>query len=282
MVLSFYAPHHPIAPPKPYDTMYDPNDMELPESFNAETEGKNLPGHNYESGHSNYIADNWTEDQAKAYLARYYGYVSYLDDQMAKVIKSLKDTGQYENTIILFSSDHGDMLCEHGMIYKHCFNGFDTLMKVPMTMQWPAVLKKGQVQSGLTSHVDLFPTLLELAGVESTAEVDGESVANALKQEMKSPREQIFLDVMNQGYMTRKGKWKFVLNIAQVKGTTTRKQDELYNLEEDPMELKNLCLLGTNLDVADELKDDIFNWLVESGHPFAGKLKDIAELPASS
>jgi arylsulfatase len=279
MVLSYYAPHHPIAPPKPYDTMYKAEEMELPESYRKHPDAINLPGMNQENKHNNYIADQWTDDQAKAYLARYYGYVTYLDDQMARVFEALKETGQYENTIVLFSSDHGDMLCEQGMIYKHCFNGFDTLMKVPMTMQWPAGLKAGQVQQGLTSHIDLLPTLLELAGVEQSADVDGESLAKALKSESPSTREQVFLDVMNQGYMTRKGQWKFVLNVSCVEGDITRKVDELYDMENDPKEMKNLISSDIHLGLIESLKNDIFSWLKDSRHPHRTWLKKLASEP---
>lgn len=279
MVLSYYAPHHPIAPPKPYDTMYRPEDMELPASFKQEPLEKNLPGYNPENKHNNYIAEEWTEDQAKAYLARYYGYVTYLDDQMAKVIDSLKQTGQYENTIIVFSCDHGDMLCEHGMIYKHCFNGFDTLMKVPMTLQWPDGINSGQVQSGLTSHVDLMPTLLDLAGVDQSVESDGISLAKALREESASTREQVFLDVMNQGYMTRKGKWKFVLNVSYVNGNSTRKIDELFDMENDPLEMKNLIFEKEHAERIGELKNDIYQWLSMTEHPYAEKIKELGALP---
>lgn len=290
MVLSYYAPHHPVAPPKPYDTMYRPDDMTLPDSYYAKTEGKNMPpekkpkteGERYQStqkhSYGNYVAETWTEEQSKDYLARYYGYVSYLDDQMMRVLDALKDTGQYDDTIIIFTSDHGDMLCEHGMIYKHTFNGFDTLMKVPMFMQWPNGLPKGEVYDGLSSHVDIVPTFLDLAGVKATTKFDGKSFAPSLRSERKA-RSEVFVDVMNHGYMVRQGPWKFVLNVSCWNGVKEHKLDELFNLDDDPKEMMNLALNPEHEDRIEALKSRIFAWLEETGHPFVKQLKQAAELP---
>jgi len=281
MVLSFYAPHHPIAPPKPYDTMYSPDDMVLPESYRNATNARNLPGVNPENNHDNYIAVNWSEDQAKAYLARYYGYVTYTDDQIARVLDALKASGQYDNTIIVFSSDHGDMLCEQGMVYKHCFNGYDTLMKVPLTVQWLDGIKAGQVHEGLTSHIDLLPTLLELAGVEQTVEMDGRSMAGVLTGKSETAREEIFIDVMNQGYVVRRGQWKFVLNVAYTGGKQIRKIDELYDMANDPGEVNNLAGEPGQAERVARMKQSILGWLEDSGHPYAEQLRQAAELPRS-
>jgi arylsulfatase A-like enzyme len=279
LMLSYYAPHHPVAPPKPYDTMYPLEDVSLPLSYRASTENKNLPDvPTDEHDYGNYIAGTWTEDQAKSYLARYYGYVSYIDDQMMRVLDALKATGHYENTLIVFTSDHGDMLCEHGMIYKHCFNGFDTLMKVPLLMQWPACLPKGKVYDGLTSHVDLVQTILDLAGVQSCDEMDGMSLAGSIRSDAKPEREEIFIDVMNKGYAIRQKEWKFVLNVSVWDGMPVHKIDELYNLEVDPSEMHNLIDDPRCRQKAAAMKSRIFAWLSETGHPYVSQLKAAASL----
>lgn len=279
MVLSFYAPHHPVAPPKPYDTMYSPDDMVLPGSYHADTSMHNLPGINPENNHDNYIAERWTEDQAKAYLARYYGYVTYIDDQMTRVVDALKAGGLYDNTIIVFSSDHGDMLCEQGMIYKHTFNGYDTLMKVPLTVQWPNGIVAGQVHGGLSSHLDLVPTLLNLAGVKQSAQMDGRSMAGVLTGNADTAREEVFVDVMNQGYVVRRGQWKYVLNVAYSDGKLIRKVDELYDMENDPNEMVNLAFQPNQAECVEQLKQSVFRWLHDSGHPYADQIRQAAELP---
>jgi arylsulfatase A-like enzyme len=280
MVLSYYAPHHPVAPPKPYDTMYSPEDMVLPGSYWAATEDKNLPENKTDAhAYGNYIAHAWTEEQSKDYLARYYGYVSYVDDQMMRVLEALKETDQYNDTIIVFTSDHGDMLCEHGMIYKHCYNAFDTLMKVPMLVQWPAGLQDGKVYDSLSSHVDLVPTLLDLAGVAPCTPMDGESLASSMRGEGAAERDEIFLDVMNRGYMTRKGPWKFVLNVSVWNGIMQHKIDELFNVDDDPAEMNNLASLREHADRIENMRERIFRWLEDTGHPYCKQLKEAAKLP---
>jgi len=279
MVLSFYAPHHPIAPPRPYDTLYRPDDMRLPQSYHAAQEKKNLPGVNPENNHDNYIADSWSEEQARAYLARYHGYVTYLDDQLGRVLDALREQGLYDNTIVVFSSDHGDMLCEQGMIYKHTFNGYDTLMKVPLTVQWPAGIPAGQVFDGLSSHVDLVPTLLELAGVEPATDMDGRSMAKVLTGQAGTARDEVFVDVMNQGLMTRREQWKFVLNAALCSGKPVRRIDELYDLENDPGEMLNLALEPAHAARVERMKQSLFDWLDEADYPYADKIRQAAALP---
>ena len=290
MVLSYYAPHHPVAPPQPYDTMYNPDDMVLPDSYRADTKMKNMPARKekpknalyqgtQQHHYGNYIAEDWTEQQSKDYLARYYGYVTYIDDQMTRVLDTLKETGQFDNTIIIFTSDHGDMLCEHGMIYKHTFNAYDTLMKVPMFMQWPKGLPKGKVYDSLSSHVDIMPTLLELAGVKASTPMDGISLVTSLNSE-GGDREEIYLDVMNQGYMVRKGPWKFVLNICLKDGMKERKIDELFNLDTDPIEVANLAYESQHAERVETMKERIFTWLEDTKHPYVSQLREIAKLPA--
>jgi arylsulfatase len=230
-------------------------------------------------GGKNNIYGDWTDKQAKGYLRRYFGYVTYVDDQITRVFDALKEKGEYENTIIVFSSDHGDMLCEQGLIYKHTFNGYDTLMKVPMLMQWIDGIPAGSVYSGLSSHVDIVPTLMELTGVECTSDTDGKSIAKSILNQGEEERDEIFIDVFNHGLVTRKGNWKFVLNAAVYDGEMIRKIDELYDLENDPNEINNLAFNDDQYERIEGLKGNIFEWLTKTRHPYAKQLREASELP---
>jgi arylsulfatase len=276
MVVSFYGPHHPCAPPKPYDDMYALEDIELPESFDAPQDKKNDPPGN-PWGLTNNVREKWTVEQCKDYIRRYLGGVTYIDDQMTRVLDALKANGLEDNTIIMFSCDHGEMMCEQGLIYKHVFNGYDTLMKVPLLVQWPGHIEAGKVHEGLTSHVDLMPTLLALAGADIPDQVDGKSMADVLTGDADVAREEIFCDVANHGYMTRKGQWKFVLNASVLKGEFIRKLDELYDLESDPNEITNLADEPEHAERVAVMKERVLTWLAESGHPYADKIREAAE-----
>jgi len=278
MVLSFYAPHHPVAPPRPYDTMYDLDDIELPESFDAPQALKNTPPGNSHNL-TNTAGVNWTKDQCRDYLRRYYGYVSYLDDQMARVMNALKSSGQHDDTIVVFTSDHGDMMCEQGLIYKHTFNGYDALMNVPLIVQWPGHIKPGSVHEGLASHIDLLPTLLELAGRDIPEGLDGKSMADVLTGDADMARDRVFCDVNNNGLMMREGRWKFVLNAALSDGEFVRKIDELYDLESDPHEITNLALEPEHQERVEAMRQRIFEWLDEVEYPYAHLIREAAALP---
>jgi len=147
---------------------------------------------------------------------------------------------------------------------------------VPLTVQWPGRIAAGTVHDGLTSHVDLMPTLLDLAGAEIPEGIDGKSMAGLLRGDTPTARDEIFCDVHNQGYMTRKGKWKFVLNATVLKGEFIRKIDELYDMENDPHEITNLASEPDHADRVATMRESILEWLHQSGHPYADQIRDAA------
>ena len=120
---------------------------------------------------------------------------------------------------------------------------------------------------------DLVQTLLELADVDPTTSMDGLSLAASMQDEDAPGREEVFLDVGNKGYMMRRGPWKFVLNISLWDGTFEHKSDELYNVVDDPQEMRNRVEEPSQSDRVAEMKERIFQWLEETGHPFAAQLR---------
>ena len=219
------------------------------------------------------MRDRWTEDQFKGYIRRYRGYVSYTDAQIERVLQALEANGQAENTIVVFTSDHGDMVGQFGMIYKLTSCGYDTLMKVPFMIRWPGHIPAGHMNRSLVSSVDLMPTLLDLAGVAIPDGVDGKPMTDALLGKTDAVRTSVFTDVMNKGIMLREGDWKLVLN-WQAAADGTREPDELYNLLEDPWETTNLADRET--EVAGRMRNHILEWLVETGHPYVETIREQA------
>ncbi len=269
-VLSFYGPHLPVCLPKPWDEMYGLDEVDLPENFWAPMDDKPAFQRNNERI---FVRDKWTEDQFKGYIRRYRGYVSYIDAQIERVLQALEAGGQAENTIVMFTSDHGDMVGQFGMIYKLTTCGYDTLMKVPFMIRWPGQIPEGQVNRSLASSVDLMPTLLDLAGVEIPDGVDGKPMTDALLGKTDTVRTRVFTNVMNTGIMVREGDWKWVLN-WQPAADGARERDELYNLAADPWETTNLADRET--EVADRMRNRILEWLVETGHPYVETIREQA------
>lgn len=268
-VLSFYGPHLPVCPPEPWDAMYDLDDVPLPDNYDAPLEDKPR----FQSDHDRtYVRDVWSRDEVRDYIRRYWGYVSYIDAQVERVLNALDANGQAENTIVMFVSDHGDMVGQFGMVYKLTYCGYDTLMKVPCLVRWPGRIEAGSVNTSLNSSVDVMPTLLDLAGVDIPDGVDGESIGGIMRGERDVAREEIFTDLMNRGVMLRQGTWKFVLNWKPSDGE--RDLDELYNLADDPLEEHNLAYRDRVR--AASMRDRILSWLEETGHPYVNTIREQA------
>ena len=269
-VLSFYGPHLPVCPPEPWDSMYDLDDVPLPDNYDAPLEDK--PRFQWDNART-YVRDVWSRDEVRDYVRRYWGYVSYIDAQIEQVLNALDANGQAENTIVMFVSDHGDMVGQFGMVYKLTYCGYDTLMKVPCLVRWPGRIEAGSVNTSLNSSVDVMPTLLDLAGMDIPDGVDGESIGGVLKGEHNVAREEIFTDLMNRGVMLRQGAWKFVLNWKPL-GGDVRDLDELYNLADDPHEEHNLAYRDRVR--AASMRDRILSWMEETGHPYVNTIREQA------
>ncbi|MCZ6634897.1 MAG: sulfatase-like hydrolase/transferase [bacterium] len=288
-VLSFYGPHLPVCPPKPWDEFIPLDQVELPPNFDAPMDNKPA----FQSSQERiFVRNTWSREEIRDYIRRYWGYVSYIDVQIQRVLDALKANGQEDNTIVVFTSDHGDMIGQFGMVYKLTYCGYDTLMKVPFMIRWPNHIPAETVNASLASSVDLMPTLLDLAGVSVPEGVDGASMADVLTQKSDTVREEIFTDLMNRGIMLRQGDWKFVLNWkpstgdwrrpdVTTAGEGNRERDELYHLADDPHEIHNLAYREGHADRVETMKNRILTWLDETGHPYLSTIRDLSALAPS-
>ncbi|MCD6352360.1 MAG: sulfatase-like hydrolase/transferase, partial [Armatimonadetes bacterium] len=259
-VVSFYGPHLPVAPPRPWDDMYSLDRVTLPANHNDSLVGKPV---RQQGARRNYVLPRWSDDQFKDYIRRYWGYCAYLDHQIGRVLQALRDTGQWENTIVVFTSDHGDMLTAHGMIWKLGTCGYEELYNVPTLVRIPGVTRPGSSTGALVSNVDLLPTLLGAVGVDAPQDIDGRSFLPVLRGERDTHREMVFSDCSNSSLICRDEKYKFVLNWRN------RDMDELYDLEHDPGEMKNLAYDDKYEAVARRMRKRILRWTGETHHRYA-------------
>jgi arylsulfatase A-like enzyme len=172
-------------------------------------------------------------------IAAYYAAITALDDQVGRLMKTLEATGQADNTIVLFTSDHGDMLGSHGMRRKR--KPHDESARVPGILSWPARIPKGRVVDTLFSHIDMPPTLLALTGLGIPDSMQGSDLSRvALGQTTDGPDAvllQIFVPYHPDG-ITRP--WR---GIVTADHTYARFEDEpwvLFNQAIDPSQLQNL------------------------------------------
>jgi len=176
----------------------------------------------------------------------YYGMTSYVDDKLGELLDALEATGQADNTIVIFSADHGDMLGEHGMWYKMSF--YEMSAAVPFIVSHPDV-GQGRRVTGTMSLVDLFPTLVDLAtGSEPDPVVaphlDGKSVAPLLGGDAADWPDTAYAEYMGEGaagpcLMVRKGRYKYIYSDGEPDQPADPPQ--LFDVEADPDEIHNLA-----------------------------------------
>ena len=160
-------------------------------------------------------------DLVKAY---YYGMISENDKYIGAILNELKSSGLEDRTIVVFNADHGEMLGDHGLLFKGSYM-YDAVTRVPLILRAPGKIPAGKVVDSLVEEVDILPTLLDLLGVKSPAGIQGQSLFG-------QPKETVFSEFPTIK-MVRTAEWKLV-------HYPKAKYGELYHLGEDPHELTNL------------------------------------------
>lgn len=248
-------PHPPYFVPRPYDTMYDPDDLTLPEMGDL----ADLPGWHAAARAQGGI-DQATDADMRKVLAVYYGMIRYIDDEMARIHAALGDKGLLENTWIVLGSDHGDYTGEKGFFNKS-ESLYKCLLHVPLIIVPPKGANEPAPQRirDLVSSVDLFPTLLEMAGVTPPIN-QGHDMLEWVRGGCADPlRDMVFAQIGDyHGYiktswpsgMPEAGRHKSLTHAIRTADRTyihdPDNGDEAYDLRTDPNELKNL----TNQDAA--------------------------------
>ncbi|MBF0279486.1 MAG: choline-sulfatase [SAR324 cluster bacterium] len=238
LTASFTHPHNPYTITQEYWDRYRHQDIDMPSvPF--------IPFENRDPWSQRFFQlirqdeHDITEEMIRTARHAYYSMINYVDDQVGKLLKTLEETGFSENTIVIFTADHGDMMGERGMWFK--FNPFEWSTRIPFIVKTPDCAK-GRVENKGVSLVDLLPSLLDLATdghpPELSDRVDGNSTANLLHGEDLSWEDDVMIEFTGEGIhspclILRKDNLKYVYC-----------EDDpgmLFNLEADPGELENLC-----------------------------------------
>ena len=240
-----FAPHHPFDPPADYLARYKADDMPLPKFRPGELDDKpeyqrldHQWAHN-EPGYFHTAA--MTDDDHRQVRAAYYAMIEHIDHEVGRMLDALEETGQANNTIVIFMSDHGEMLGDHG-IYLKGPHFYDEAVRVPLILRWCDRFRGGLKADGLVELVDLVPTLLEAAGLEVPDSVQGRSLLPILCGEADPSvhRDAVYSEYYNAwthgrsyGTMLRTAHEKIVVYHGAEPG-------ELYDLEADTDEFDNL------------------------------------------
>jgi len=249
---SCFGPHQPTTPPEPWDKKYTSAQVVLSKSYHDELHNK--PARQKEA--SGRLAGRLTEAQFRRVAARYYGYVEYLDRQIGRVLDALEECGLAQDTVVAFTSDHGEMLGAHGFIYKGPYL-YDEVVRVPLLLRYPRRIAAGRSSAALISNVDVAPTLLELLGLPTMPRQDGRSLLPLLRGASARHRDMVFCEHAGETSikMARTRDWKLALNWRPPE------TDELYDLARDPLELNNLIDAPAAQPIRARLAAEIRAWL---------------------
>ncbi|MFW6270789.1 MAG: sulfatase [Bacillota bacterium] len=250
---SFFDPHPPYLVPEPWDEMYDPDDITLPTKVEGEHE--NNPPHfqktqEEDPGFSEYIGNNEGEhalhgfhshlhdpEAMKKNIAVYYGMVSLMDKYIGKILDKLEELGIADNTVVVFTTDHGHLYGQHGLIAKGAFH-YEDLLKVPFLVRYPGQIPAGKVNESMQSLVDLAPTLLNLCDIEVPRTMTGKDQSQAWLGKKEEVRDHIICENRHEPDTVHvktdvDKRYKMTVYYNQEYG-------ELFDLKKDPDEVNNL------------------------------------------
>ena len=239
--MSFPDPHHPFTPPGRYWDMYDPADITLPATF-----GKgDLPplqamkrameqGTDPRDNQNPFVV---TEDEARAIIALTYGMITMIDDAIGRVLRRLEELGQADDTVVIFTSDHGDYMGDHGLMLKLLLH-YQGIIRVPFIWHDPKTPARAQTDHGLASSIDIAPTILARAGIQPYNGIQGRDLQST------QPPEAVIVEEDSQRSMTGFDRPQRVRTIVTDRYRMSLREgenwNELFDLKDDPGELNNL------------------------------------------
>jgi arylsulfatase A-like enzyme len=245
--VSFVKPHHPFDPPAPWDDAYDPNTLTpLPGWTDA------IPDADLAYRHRYFDYEPLTVSVLRRVMAHYYATISQLDHHIGRLLDLLRARHLYDDTLVIFTSDHGEYLGFHHLLLK---DGpmYDPLVKVPLLVKFPARqagCRQNEADGALVSLTDLAPTVLAQCGVTSRTPLPGVDLSTP-----DAGHDFVFCEDIRDGvaYMVRTGEHKFIRS-----GTTRR--DLIFDLTRDPLECDNRIDDPAYDDVVHAMREALYRW----------------------
>ncbi|MEM7011598.1 MAG: sulfatase-like hydrolase/transferase [Verrucomicrobiota bacterium] len=272
---SYWKPHSPFEVPEPFDKLHSKDDMPLPAAVDADyIASLPLPVQKLilRGNRKPYEMDR---DRLLWAWRSYYASITHIDREVGRTLDLLDELGLRDNTIVVFSSDHGDQMLEHGLMGKNVF--FDESERVPLMIRTPGA--KPQTCDELVESVDLLPTLFSLCGLDEPQHCQGRDLTPLMTGDSSNyeSRDAVFAEniipevITIPGHQFAKGEGVAGIRHPDAKMVRTRRwkynyypegYEELYDLESDPKETRNLA--ATERDTALQLRGRILDWLITS------------------
>ncbi|HIA67178.1 TPA: hypothetical protein EYN98_14185 [Candidatus Poribacteria bacterium] len=243
LMVSFIKPHHPFDPPTPWSRMYDLNRLSLLPGYTDSPLQHDLDFH---AGFFPYA--EMTEEKIRGAMAYYYATISQIDHHLGRLIDCLKQKDLYDNTLILYNSDHGEYMGYHHLLLKGNYM-YDPLIKVPLIIKYPDQTQAGTVSDALVNTIDAAPTLLKQTSCQVPETMMGLDLMDSADQ-----REFVFAEAgRGSGYMARSKTRKLLLHHQE-------NQSQFFDLEMDPYELNNLFFDPHWQDEVAAFREALFKW----------------------
>jgi len=257
--VNFTAPHDPRLVPTDFANKYPPGKIILPKNFRAE----HPFDHGNMKGRDEVLLDYPRRpEEVRAELAVYYALIEHLDREIGRILAALRAAGMDDNTIVIFTSDHGLALGSHGLVGKQ--NMYWHTINVPLIFRGPGV-PKGQRRDAACYLRDLYPTVCDMVGIASPEGIDGKSLAPVLRGEKKQIYPFITGYFADKQRMIRQGRWQYIVYPAA-------KREQLFDLEADPDQLGDLSADPAQAERKRELRILLSQWLTQQGDAVAEKL----------
>jgi len=258
---NFWGPHSPCIVPEPYYSMYDPGSIPEDPSFRDTLENRPY-AQTLVSRYWGIDPDNWGEWQEV--VARYWGYVTMIDDLVGRMLGELEALGLQESTIVVMSTDHGDNMGAHKLFEKGPFFDEECFL-LPFIASHPECERPGSEIDEFVYVQDLYPSFLEAAGLEPDSGPDTQSILRLLAgQEGPTGRDSVYCQFNSQiqthrSRMVRTGTHKFVFSQSDT--------GELYDLVEDPHEMRNLFGVPEHRGIQESLMQRMQSHMERVGDP---------------
>jgi len=247
----FLRPHDPYTPSREFFGLYNPDEIPLPDNITDAREGfgskpaflQSLAADSFKNRGSDVNRFDFATGDArvlKRAMASYYALVSENDYEIGRIISYLKEHGEYDNTIIIYTADHGDFAGEHGLMAK-CFSIYDAIHRIPLVVRYPGCAE-GISSDAIVESVDIFPTLCELADVPPPRALDGQVILDG--QLVNGAKTAAFCEASGASAIrTQDFRYIYHQNGAE----------ELYDYRSDPGEMHNVCREPAYADIRQDL-----------------------------
>jgi len=243
-IAGFYSPHSPWVAPREFIDMYDPAALRLPD-FPPEVDARRS-------------AEGFADDELRLARQGYYAMVSEVDHHVGRILARLDELGLADDTIVLFTSDHGEWLGEH-LRYGKGYPGHDCVTRVPCILRWPrGIAAPGRTVSGLTEAVDVLPTLLQAAGIQIPYYVQGCSFLPVLEDQETGGRTSVLTEMRG---------WKSLRTRDLRYVVEANGRESVYDLSRDPQAYRDVAADPACALSLAELRRELVHHLLESERP---------------